>query len=96
VDELDIVATVTGFGGVFALYFAAPPVTGYRDLARDDAAASVTFNRHMTDAGILMRPVPLRRHHISGAHTEEDIDRTLDVARDVLRRMRREGTLPQT
>jgi glutamate-1-semialdehyde-2,1-aminomutase len=94
VDELGIAATVTGFGGVFALYFAAPPVTGYRDLARDDAEASVVFNRHMTDAGILMRPAPMRRHHISGAHTTEDIDRTLDVARDVLHRMRRAGAAP--
>lgn len=93
VDELGLAVTITGFGGVFALYFGAPPFTGYRDLARDDGAASVAFNRHMTDAGFLMRPAPLRRHHISGSHTQEDIDRTLDAARDVLRRMRREGTV---
>lgn len=93
VDELGLAVTVTGFGGVFALYFGAPPFIGYRDLARDDAAASVAFNRHLTDAGILMRPAPLRRHHISGAHTQEDIDRTLDVARDTLKRMRRAGTV---
>lgn len=87
VDELDIAATVTGFGGDFALSF--PPLNGFRD----DDVASVAFTRHMTEAGILMGPAAPRRHHISGAHTEADIDHTLDVARAVLATMRRQPPL---
>jgi len=88
IAELDIEATVAGFGGVFSLYFAKPPVLGYRDLLRNDNTAYVAFHRGMTERGFLMLPLALKRNHVSGAHTEEDIDRTLEAARDVLRDLR--------
>jgi glutamate-1-semialdehyde aminotransferase len=90
-DELAIGATVAGFGGVFAMYFADGPIRGYRDLMRNNNEAYVSFHRRMTQAGFLMLPLALKRNHISGAHTEEDIDRTLDAARDVLQDMKRAG-----
>lgn len=93
VDELGIHAVAAGFGGVFALYFMDGDANGYRDLLRNDATAYATFHRRMTAAGCLMLPIPLKRNHISGAHTEQDIDSTLDRARDVLIGMRRDGLL---
>jgi glutamate-1-semialdehyde 2,1-aminomutase len=86
--ELGIEATAAGFGGIFALYFAKAPMLGYRDLMRNNDAAYVAFHRGMTDRGFLMLPMALKRNHISGEHTEEDIDRTLEAARDVLRELR--------
>jgi glutamate-1-semialdehyde aminotransferase len=47
----------------------------------------------MTDRGFLMLPLALKRNHISGAHTEGDVDRTLEAARDALTAMRADGTL---
>lgn len=91
--DLSISATVAGFGGVFALYFADGPIRGYRDLMRNDATSYVQFHRRMTDAGFFMLPMALKRNHISGAHTEQDIDRTLEAARDVLIGMRRDGLI---
>jgi glutamate-1-semialdehyde-2,1-aminomutase len=88
VTELDIEATVAGFGGVFALYFTKPPVLGYRDLMRNNDAAYVAFHRGMTERGFLMLPMALKRNHISGAHTQEEVDRTLEAAREVLAEMR--------
>lgn len=93
-DELGVAATVSGFGGIFCVYFASQPITRYRSLERNDNAANITFHRRMTDAGFLMTPTPLKRNHISGAHTIEDIDRTLDCAREVLRVMRDEKAVP--
>jgi glutamate-1-semialdehyde 2,1-aminomutase len=92
VSELDLQATVAGFGGVFSLYFAAGPINGYRDLMRNDNQAYASFHRRMTDAGFLMIPMSLKRNHISGSHTEEDVDRTLEAARDVLASMKADGT----
>jgi glutamate-1-semialdehyde 2,1-aminomutase len=92
-EDLGIEATAAGFGGVFALYFAASPIRGYRDLLRNNDTAYVAFHRRMTDRGFLMLPLPLKRNHISAAHTEEDIDRTLEAARDVLRTIRDDGLL---
>lgn len=47
----------------------------------------------MTDRGFLMLPLTLKRNHISGAHTADDIDRTLEAARDTLRTIRDDGLL---
>jgi glutamate-1-semialdehyde 2,1-aminomutase len=88
VTELEIEATPAGFGGVFALYFCKEPVLGYRDLMRNNDAAYVAFHRGMTERGFLMLPMALKRNHVSGAHTSEEIDRTLEAARDVLKELR--------
>jgi glutamate-1-semialdehyde 2,1-aminomutase len=92
-SELGIPAVPAGFGGVFALYFAEGPIRGYRDLLRDNDEAYVAFHRRMTDRGFLMLPLALKRNHISAAHTEEDIDRTLEAAHEVLRSIRDDGLL---
>ncbi len=92
VAELGLEATVAGFGGVFSLYFAAGPIRGYRDLMRNDDQAYAGFHRRMTDEGFLMIPMSLKRNHVSGSHTEEDVDRSLDAARDVLAGMKADGT----
>jgi glutamate-1-semialdehyde-2,1-aminomutase len=93
VTELDIEATAAGFGGVFVLYFAKPPILGYRDLLRNNDEAYIAFHRGMTERGFLMLPMSLKRNHISGAHTEQDVDRTLEAARDVLGALRSAGTI---
>jgi glutamate-1-semialdehyde 2,1-aminomutase len=88
VAELDIEAVAAGFGGLFALYFLRPPVRGYRDLMRNNDTAYVAFHRGMTERGFLMLPMPLKRNHVSGAHTEQDIEDTLVAAGDVLTEMK--------
>jgi glutamate-1-semialdehyde aminotransferase len=47
----------------------------------------------MTDRGFLMLPMSLKRNHISGAHTEADIDRTLEGAHEVLSDLPASGLL---
>ncbi|OZM74340.1 aspartate aminotransferase family protein [Amycolatopsis antarctica] len=91
--ELGIVTQVTGFGGVFSMYFCAGPIHGYRDLLRNDNAAYVAFHRGMTERGVLMLPMSLKRNHVSGAHTDDDIDRTLETADVVLRELVAAGTV---
>ncbi len=93
VEELGFAGQVAGFGSVFVLYFLDEPAAGYRDLLRNDHTAYTEFHRRMTDAGFFMLPMSLKRNHVSGAHTVDDIDRTLEAARDVLKRMLHEGLL---
>lgn len=88
---LDIPAVVTGFGSVFVTYFLEGEVRGYKDLLRNNDAAYAGFHRRMTDAGHVMYPMALKRNHISGAHTAEDVDRTLETAEELLRGMKRDG-----
>jgi len=92
----DIPAVVAGFGSVFVTYFLEGPVRSYRDLLRNNDQAYAAFHRRMTDRGFVMYPMTLKRNHISGAHTTDDIDRTLEVADDVLSEMAGEGAFARS
>jgi glutamate-1-semialdehyde 2,1-aminomutase len=83
--ELGIPMTVAQFGSVFVPYFFDGPTERYEDLLANDTARDVWFRRNMCERGIFMLPQALKRNHVSAAHTEADIDRTLETARDVLR-----------
>ena len=86
--ELGIPLTVACFGSVFVPYFMEGPIESYADLLRNDDARDVAFRKAMCERGIFMIPTALKRNHVSAAHTEADIDHTLEVAREVLRDLR--------
>ena len=86
-EELGLPMTVVVFGSVFVPYFMEGPIEDYTDLLRNDNARDIWFRRAMCDRGIFMIPTALKRNHVSAAHTQADIERTLEVARDVLRTM---------
>jgi glutamate-1-semialdehyde-2,1-aminomutase len=95
-DDNGIAARITGIGSVFIPYFLDGEVRGYRDLLRNDDEAYATFHRRMIDKGSFMYPMSLKRNHISLAHTEAHIDRTLAQAEEVLSAMAREGLFETT
>ena len=82
--ERGIPMTVARFGSVFVPYFMEGPIESYTDLLRNDTAADVAFRTAMCERGIFMLPTALKRNHVSAEHNEADIDRTLEVAREVL------------
>jgi len=90
-SELGIAAQITGIGSVFITYFMDREPRGYQDLLENNDVAYAMFHRRMIGRGFVMYPMTLKRNHISLAHTEQDIDLTLEAARDVLREMRDEG-----
>jgi glutamate-1-semialdehyde 2,1-aminomutase len=88
--ELGIPLTVAHFGSVVVPYFIDPargPIERYEDLLANDTRRDVWFRSAMCARGIFMLPQALKRNHVSAAHTESDIDRTLETARAVLRAM---------
>jgi glutamate-1-semialdehyde 2,1-aminomutase len=86
-DGLGVEMTVARFGSVFVPYFLSGPIRTYTDLLRNDDASDVAFRRGMCEQGILMLPTALKRNHVSAAHTARDVDRTLETAERVLRRL---------
>ncbi|MFC1464672.1 MAG: aspartate aminotransferase family protein [Candidatus Brachytrichaceae bacterium NZ_4S206] len=86
-NELGIPMTVARFGSVFVPYFMEGPIVSYSDLLRNDDARDRWFRSQMCARGIFMLPVALKRNHVSAAHTLADIDRTLEAAREVLRKL---------
>jgi glutamate-1-semialdehyde 2,1-aminomutase len=86
-DHLGIPMVVAGYGSVFTPYFMEGEIERYEDLLRNNSAKDVAFRTAMCERGIFMLPLALKRNHISAAHTHADIERTLDVAETVLKRM---------
>ena len=75
---------MAGFGSGFVTYFMVPPLRNFRDLLRNDAEMYEGFHQGMLDRAFYMLPMNLKRNHISSAHTEDDIDQTLEAAGKVL------------
>lgn len=87
-EELGIPMQVALFGSVFVPYFMEPgPIESYTDLFRNNTARDVWFRQSMCERGIFMIPTAMKRNHVSAAHTREDIERTLEAAREVLKGM---------
>jgi len=86
-DELGIPLNIVVFGSIFVPYFMQGPVESYTDLLRNDTKRDVWFRRMMCEHDIFMIPTALRRSHISAAHTQHDIARTLETAQRVLKAM---------
>jgi glutamate-1-semialdehyde 2,1-aminomutase len=90
--ELQNILTRTGicghvahFGSVVVPYFLDGAVETYTDLLSNNAAVDVRFRREMVDRGFFLLPMALKRNHISAAHTQEEVDRTLEAAETVLK-----------
>ncbi len=75
---------VVGMGPVLQVWFAEQPIHNYRDAAR--YANHELFRRWwegMLDRGILFHPGAFENLFVSFAHSDDDIDQTLEAARAV-------------
>jgi glutamate-1-semialdehyde 2,1-aminomutase len=70
--------------GMFGLFFTDGPVHNYEDAKKSDTAKFGRFHRGMLEHGVYLAPSQFEAGFTSVAHTEDDIDRTLAAARDVM------------
>ncbi len=71
---------INRIGSLMTLFCQAGPVRDYEDAKRSDTAAYARFFQHMLARGIYLAPSQFEAAFVSAAHTEEDVDRTLEVA----------------
>jgi glutamate-1-semialdehyde 2,1-aminomutase len=74
-------------GGMFCTYFQGGPVRSFTDALKSDTAAFGTFFRSMLEEGINLAPSQFEAGFMSAAHTHEDLDRTIEAARNSFRRL---------
>ncbi len=86
--RLGIEMVSAGFGSVFTPYFMSGRIERYEDLLANDTARDLAFRQGMCERGIFMLPMSIKRNHISAAHTDADIDRTLETAEIVMKTLR--------
>jgi glutamate-1-semialdehyde 2,1-aminomutase len=84
-DEAGVPAVVGGYGSLFVLCFMEGPLRSYEDVLRNDEALFGRYRRELVARGVFEMPESLGRSHIGASHTDEDIDRSLEAARDALR-----------
>jgi glutamate-1-semialdehyde 2,1-aminomutase len=79
-----IPVTVGGYGSLFVLLFMDGPLETYEDVLRNDSELFLRYRRELVARGIFEMPESLGRSHISAAHTDADVDRSLAAAEDAL------------
>ena len=81
----NVPAQVNAQGSLATLFFTGQPVRNYQDAKRADTKVYARYFREMLDRGILLAPSQFEAAFVSAAHTEQDLDRTLEAARESLR-----------
>ena len=89
-----IPANVEGFGSVFVTYFMDSPARTFTDLLHNDADFFIRYRQECVKRGVFKLPMNIKRNHISFAHTDADVDRTLQVAEDAIQTLVRQGVRP--
>lgn len=69
---------------MFGFFFTEGPVHNYEDAKKSDSAKFARFHRGMLERGVYLAPSQFEAGFTSLAHTDEDIDKTLEAARDVM------------
>lgn len=67
-------------GGMFSTYFQEGPVSSFADASRSDTEAFGRFFCRMLDQGINLAPSQFEAGFMSIAHSQEDLDRTIEAA----------------
>ena len=70
--------------GMFGFFFTEGPVHNYEDAKKCDLAKFGRFHRGMLEHGVYLAPSQFEAGFMSLAHTDEDIDRTLAAAHEVM------------
>jgi len=82
-----VVRCGTGLQSMFCGFFAGGPVRNYADARRCDTARYAAFFHGMLARGVYLAPSQFETGFLSRAHTEGDVDATIEAAREVFRDM---------
>lgn len=80
-DEKGIPTHHTRVGSMFCTFFMDIAVKNYEDVMKSDLPRFAKYFQNMLHNGIYLAPSQFEAGFISAAHTEEDIERTLEAAR---------------
>lgn len=83
-NEVGIKTTCNRYGAMMTVFFNEGPVTDYESAKKSDTQLFAKWFKGMLEHKIYLAPSQFEAAFISGAHTEADIDRTINAAREVL------------
>ena len=74
--------TVNRVGSMFTIFFTTAPVTNYESAKKSDTARFAEFHRTMLARGIYLPPSQFEAAFLSAAHTEQDVQTTVQCFRE--------------
>jgi glutamate-1-semialdehyde 2,1-aminomutase len=77
--------TVNRVGSMFTFFFTEGPVTDWESAKRSDTARFGRFFRAMLERGVYLAPSQFEAAFVSAAHTEQDIAKTIEAAKEAFR-----------
>ena len=85
--EAGVTLQVQQAGSMFGFFFSPVEVVDYETSAAADQAAFKVWFKAMLEQGIYLAPSQFETLFMSGAHTDEEIDRTIEAAGNALRKV---------
>jgi glutamate-1-semialdehyde 2,1-aminomutase len=70
---------------MFGFFFAKGPIRNFDDAKKQDLKKFARWHRLMLERGVYLAPSAYEAGFMSLAHTEADVDRTIAIAREVMR-----------
>ncbi len=74
--------TINRAGSMFSVFFHPGPISSYEEAVESDRKSFSDFFGRMLENGVYIAPSPFEAWFVSAAHTDEDIERTLDAVRN--------------
>ncbi|MDD1634841.1 MAG: aminotransferase class III-fold pyridoxal phosphate-dependent enzyme, partial [Methylococcaceae bacterium] len=86
--QAGIALTTNSVGGMFGLFFSSEQqVTTFAQVMQCDQALFKRFFHAMLDVGVYLAPSAFEAGFVSAAHSDEDLDKTLDSAEIIFNRL---------
>jgi glutamate-1-semialdehyde 2,1-aminomutase len=82
--KADALATAARVGSLLTLFFTGEPVRDYAGAKQCDTRSFATLFRAMLDRGVFLAPSQFEALFVSSAHSNADIDRTIEAFREAL------------
>ncbi len=84
-EEAKVTAAVSQFGGSFSVHIGLEkPPRNLSEALKADLEGYRRMARELRSRGVLVSPNPLKRFHVSAAHTSEDVEKLHEAARAAL------------
>jgi glutamate-1-semialdehyde 2,1-aminomutase len=84
-SEAGVTVTINRLGSGLTVFFAPGPVTDYASALKSDTAAYGRFFHAMRRAGVYLPPSQFECWFVSVAHTDEQIEQTIEAAAGAFR-----------
>jgi glutamate-1-semialdehyde 2,1-aminomutase len=85
---LDIPVWCPHVGAMFTVFFTPVPVEDYETAKKSDAGAFVRYFVLMLEQGIYLPPSQFEAVFVSLAHSQEDLERTVEASRNAFKKLR--------